>query len=444
MNMPEAMSTSQETVRYEVQQLAPTDPLAAIESLTKEGLAEHFWIYSSEEETRIALGIAGQVVVSGDLIEAEWDDKITASETATDPFAQTSRLLDTMPIEDWRAFGYIMFDTSGFYYPYPFRSATPQMRFIIPQTELVFTDKETQIRTLENTDRITASIQDSTLDTHNSPNVPAPNTSDRELYERQVSGLIKEIRAGQLAKAIISRQVHLPGRIDIFSTYDSIRQNNPAARTFAFQQEGLSGVGSSPELLMKTEQDGGILTNPLAGTRPRGSTPEMDKELRAELLSDPKEINEHVISVRLAKEELESVCRLGSVSIRPFMDVAPFRTVQHLSSSVRGNLADDHTLWDGLRVLFPGVTVSGIDKRTAIEKIADLEQRARGAYAGCVGWVSSHGASDFAITLRSAFEDENGVSISAGAGIVADSVPEREYEETAHKMRTIQTQLVLR
>ncbi len=420
------------------------DTLQAVEALVRAGLAQEYWVYGTDDETYIALDSIGEVTVQDNKVQARWDGKIIALEVASDPFEQVGRLLGEMPIDNWRAFGYIAFDAAGFYYPYPLRASTLQIRFVIPRTELKLSQADTIISTTEDVEKIVANIQAGSAFDHVSPNAPALHFVDKGHYEHQVAELIKDIHAGQLSKAILARQVRLPGSIDIISTYDSIRVANPAARTYCFHQKELSGVGSSPELLMKTTKGGLILTNPLAGTRPRGGTKQSDEGLRKELLSDPKEIKEHEMSVKLAHEELLSVCKPGSVSIRDYMRVASFRTVQHLSSKISGSLKDGQTLWDGLRALFPGVTVSGIDKRSAIEKIAAYEGKARGLYGGCVGWVDSDGASDLALALRSAFEDDHGVVISAGAGIVAESIPGREYEETVHKMKTIHSQLVLR
>ena len=349
-----------------------------------------------------------------------------------------------MPLNQWRAFGYIAFDAAGYYYPFPFRSSGAQLRFVLPRTELIITTEGTIVRTVEDEERLISGIQCAVGDSHAKPNAPALDFADREVYEQQVTELLVDIRAGKLTKAILSRCVELPSRrIDIFATLHLMRQTNPTGRTYAFHQQELSGVGSSPELLMHTDGSGSISTNPLAGTRPRGQSAEEDQKLRSELVTDAKETKEHALSLGLAEEELESVCKPGSVAVERFRRVVPFRTVQHLSSTVKGQLATECTLWDGLRALFPGVTVSGVDKISAIGKIAELEQRARGPYAGAMGWVDSHGASDLAIGLRSAFEDANGVSMSAGAGIIAESIPEREYEETVHKMRAMQEQLVL-
>lgn len=432
-------------VSYRVLELPPIDALSALESLVLAEQAEYYWIYESATETRVALDAIGEVVIEDDAVRSTWDGAIFAEQPAIDPFAQVGDRLDEMPLNQWRAYGYIAFDTAGYYYPFPFRSPGAQLRFVLPRTELIFTDESTIVRTIENEGELIACLQSTVKRSHASPNAPALDFADREVYQRQVNELLVAIRAKSLTKAILSRCVQLPKRrIDIFSTFCLVRQTTATGRSFAFCQPELSGVGASPELLMHTDGNGSISTNPLAGTRPRGQSALEDQTLRSELSTDAKENKEHTVSLALAEEELESVCKPNSVTVERFRRVVPFRTVQHLSSTVKGQLATECTLWDGLRALFPGVTVSGVDKISAIRKIAELEQRFRGPYAGAMGWVDSHGASDLAIGIRSAFEDASGVSMSAGAGVIAESSPEREYEETVHKMRTMQEQLVLR
>lgn len=434
------------TVRYKTDRLSPVDPLQALESLVESGQAERYWIYGSDIETRIAIDAVGEVVVADEHVQSTWNGRLISEEIATDPFEQIRRQLNEMPLRDWRAFGHIAFDAAGYYYPYPFRAPSPQVSFVIPRTELIITAEATTIRSLEDPELIASSIKDAKLRPHNNPNAPPPDFSDREAYEQQVIELLRDIHAGKLTKAILARCVELPGSIDIFSTFDAIRRLNAvnaAKRTYCFQQPDLSGVGSSPELLMKTRTDGSIFTVPLAGTYRRGRTLERDEALRTLLLNDPKEIREHRISVaQVQQEELKRVC-VGEINEEP-MEVLSLPTVQHLATTLSGKLAVGKTLWDGLRELFPGVTVSGIDKRTAIETIAAFEKRARGPYAGAIGWVASNGESDLAIAIRSAFEDVDGVTLRAGAGIIAESIPKREYKETTYKMRAIWEQLVLK
>lgn len=432
-------------VTYNAWQLPPVDPRALLETLVVAGRAEYYWFYESDTETRLALDAIGEVVVEDGLVRSTWGGEILAEEPATDPFAQVGNQLAAMPVNQWRVFGYITFDTAGYYYPYPFRSSGPQIRFVVPQAEVIITATSTTVRTVLDPEKLVTSVKSIPEYTYARPNAPALDSADREVYEQHIANLLVDISAGRLTKAIVARRVELPGSIDVFGTLHAGRHTNPSGRTFAFHQPELTGVGSSPEVLMETDGSGGIITISLAGTRPRGKSVEEDQRLKRELTEDPKEIKEHSMSAQLAQEELKSVCRAGTVHIDgDYFYVAAFRTVQHLASKVKGQLASGQTLWDGLRALFPGVTVSGVDKYSAIARIAALEQRARGPYAGAVGWVDATGKADLAIALRSAFEDATGVSMSAGAGIISESIPEREYDETVDKLRTIQEQLVLR
>jgi salicylate synthetase len=422
---------------------AHLDPLRMAEDLVKP--EADFWLYENNDSTLVAIGSIGRVVASDGRIEAFWNGDRISSEKLSEPFRQTGEQLNNLPIKNWRALGYFAFDAAGYYYPYS-KTNSIQLDFVIPRTLIEVRPLAIDVRTFEEpAEIIVPNIEKWVAEhTHEEPNTPAPSRADRRAYMSGVEDIIRDIKAGHLTKAILSRSVRLPGSIDLFSTYEVISRANPAARTYAFRQPGLSAIGSSPELLMQTTADGYILTNPLAGTRPRGADKQEDKTMKRELATDAKEVKEHAMSVQLAEAELLRICEVGSVSVKEFMKAIPFRTVWHLGSSVVGQLAEGRSLWDGLRELFPGVTVSGIDKHTAIQKIAELEQESRGLYAGAVGWVGSDGAADLAIALRSAFEDKNGVSMRAGAGIIAESVPELEYEETVNKMRTIQEKLVLR
>jgi salicylate synthetase len=195
---------------------------------------------------------------------------------------------------------------------------------------------------------------------------------------------------------------------------------------------------------MEVDESGFVLTNPLAGTRPRGESLEEDTHLNDELFTDAKEVKEHALSIWLAQSEIASLCLPGTVQVLNFMEVKKYRCVQHLSSRVGGQLKPGNTLWDALKVLFPGITVSGIDKEQALEWIDRLEDEPRGLYAGGIGWVDSRGMADLAIAIRSVYQYGDSIYLNAGAGIVAESVPENEYMESVNKMNTMLTNLVLK
>ena len=163
----------------------------------------------------------------------------------------------------------------------------------------------------------------------------------------------------------------------------------------------------------------------------------------AELFTDAKEVKEHALSIWLAQDEIDSLCVPETVRIFNFMEVKKYRCVQHLSSRVGGQLKPGNTLWDALKVLFPGITVAGINKQQALAWIERLEEEPRGVYAGGIGWVDSHGRADLAIAIRSVYQYGDEIRLNAGAGIVAESVPRNEYIESVNKMNTMLTNLVL-
>ena len=195
---------------------------------------------------------------------------------------------------------------------------------------------------------------------------------------------------------------------------------------------------------MEVDQGRTVVTNPLAATRPRGQNGEADRRLENELFTDAKEVKEHALSIWHAQTELDSVCVPGTVQIFNFMEVKKYRCVQHLSSRVGGQLKPGNTLWDALKVLFPGVTVTGINKPQALDWINRLENEARGVYAGGIGWVDSNGLADLAIAIRSVYQYGDTICLNAGAGIVAESNTQNEYIESVNKMNTMLTNLVLK
>lgn len=268
--------------------------------------------------------------------------------------------------------------------------------------------------------------------------------SDREKYQNSVSTLIEAIKNARLHKAIISRSFKLSGELDILGTYVLGAKANNSARSYCLNLGDIGAVGFSPETLMEVDRDGFVVTNPLAGTRPRGISIEEDIKFNNELFTDAKEVKEHSLSVWLAQDEIASVCIPKTVRILNFMEVKQYRCVQHLSSQVGGQLKAGNTLWDALKVLFPGITVSGISKEKALEWIDRLEAEPRGIYAGGIGWVNSQGEADIAIAIRSVYQYGDRIHLNAGAGIVAESVPQNEYIESVNKMNTMLNNLVLK
>jgi anthranilate synthase component 1 len=199
-------------------------------------------------------------------------------------------------------------------------------------------------------------------------------------------------------------------------------------------------IGSSPEVMVKAERQGAGLratVRPIAGTRPRGKTAIADRELATELLNDPKEIAEHIMLVDLGRNDLGRVCQAGTVSVDELMTIERYSHVMHIVSNVTGILDPSKTAWDLLQACFPAGTVSGAPKIRAMEIIYELEQQRRSAYSGCYGYYDFAGQLNTAITIRTMIVSGGYISVQAGAGIVADSIPANEYQETLNKAKAM-------
>jgi anthranilate synthase component 1 len=245
------------------------------------------------------------------------------------------------------------------------------------------------------------------------------------------------IRAGDVFQVVLSRRfsMGLDG-VDGLDIYRALRTVNPSPYMFFLDFEGAKIIGSSPELLVRL--DGGVVeTRPLAGTRPRGTTETADLTMEAQLLADEKERAEHVMLVDLGRNDLGRVCEYGSVRVTDLMSVERFSHVMHIVSDVQGRLRAGLDAVDVLRACFPAGTVTGAPKVRAMEIIDELEPVARGPYAGAVGYLGFSGNMDTAITIRTIVMTGTRAYIQAGAGIVADSVPEREYVETVNKAKAL-------
>ncbi|MGD2184357.1 anthranilate synthase component I family protein [Lusitaniella coriacea] len=417
------------------------DPLAALYNFQKAGLLDRYLLYAGEREVRIAIGEYIKIAVGRDLIEMSGSE--VKSQPIHDPFKQVEEMLTALPLDNWTAYGYVSFDMASFYSSYSKQSQNELLYFIIPKTELIFIPEGICCRSIEAIDDLEGLLTNEVrLPTYTATSVSI-DFSDRQDYERRVAELIAAIKAECLQKAIISRTAKYSGELNVLGTYAIANQANNAYRSYAFDLGNVKGVGFSPETLMKATDGRWVATNPLAGTRPRGETPEEDLRLYAELFSDAKEVKEHALSAWLAQQEMNLVCLPKSVGIFNFMEIKKYRCVQHLSSRVGGLLQPDRTLWDALKVLFPGITVSGIDKQQALYWIDRLEDEPRSLYAGGIGWVSANGKADFALAIRSVFQYGEMIHLNAGAGIVAESIPANEYIESVNKMNTMLANLVL-
>jgi anthranilate synthase component I len=255
----------------------------------------------------------------------------------------------------------------------------------------------------------------------------------RDAFLRDVEAVRAEIVKGNLLQGVLSRRVQIATDMPAIEAYRSLRTLNPSPYMFFLDFEDFQLFGASPEVHVRA-RDGRATLRPLAGTRRRGRAAAEDRELEKELLSDEKERAEHLMLVDLARNDLGRVCRPGSVEVTELMQVERFSHVMHIVSNVEGRLEHGRTGLDALRATFPAGTVSGAPKIRAVEVIDGLESVKRGFYAGVVAHVESDGSVDSCITIRSALKKGDTVTLQAGAGIVYDSVPERELEETDAKL----------
>lgn len=251
-------------------------------------------------------------------------------------------------------------------------------------------------------------------------------------FEAAVEKCTEYIRAGDIFQVVISQRLELPQLCDAFEVYRTLRVVNPSPFMFFVRTPAVTLVGSSPEVMCRVI--GGVATvRPLAGTRPRGKTPKEDAELAAELLADPKERAEHVMLVDLGRNDVGRVAKYGSVELSDVMVVERYSHVMHISSNVQGELQDGKNAMDALKACLPAGTVSGAPKVRAMQIIDEIEPHRRGPYAGAVGYIDYSGNMDTCIALRTIVFSGNRIYIQAGAGIVADSVPAAEYQETLNK-----------
>jgi anthranilate synthase component 1 len=261
----------------------------------------------------------------------------------------------------------------------------------------------------------------------------------REAFLRDVQRIREYIVAGDAFQVLLARRIAVPHDFSSTSLYRALRAINPSPYMYHLALDGVELVGSSPELLVRV-QGGRVTVRPIAGTRPRGATPDADEALARELADDEKERAEHVMLVDLGRNDVGRVARYGSVEVSDLMTVERYSHVLHLVSQVDGELREGLTSIDALRATFPAGTMTGAPKVRAMEIIDELEPERRGPYAGAVGYISAGGRRmDLAITIRTCVIANGVANVQAGAGIVHDSVPEREWDETENKARALLT-----
>jgi anthranilate synthase component I len=272
------------------------------------------------------------------------------------------------------------------------------------------------------------------IDTAGDSKLECKSNFSKPEFEGAVRKCVDYIRAGDIFQVVISQRLAVPLQVDAFEVYRTLRVVNPSPFMFFLRTPQCTLVGSSPEIMVRVV-DGKVTVRPLAGTRRRGSTEEEDTRLAKELLADPKERAEHVMLVDLGRNDVGRVASYGSVEISDVMVIERYSHVMHITSNVTGELKEECDAFDALAACLPAGTVSGAPKVRAMEIIDELEPHRRGPYAGAVGYIDFAGNMDTCIALRTIVIQNDTAFVQAGAGIVADSVPECEYEETLNKAR---------
>ena len=266
--------------------------------------------------------------------------------------------------------------------------------------------------------------------------LPYSSNFTKEEFEECVDKCVEYIRAGDIFQVVFSQRLEVPIKTHPFEVYRSLRVVNPSPFMFYIRTPSVTLVGSSPEVMVRVV-DGEVTVRPLAGTRRRGKDNEEDARLAEELLADPKERAEHVMLVDLGRNDVGRVAQFNSVQLSDIMTVERYSHVMHITSNVTGKLKPEMTAFDALAACLPAGTVSGAPKVRAMEIIDELEPHRRGPYAGAVGYVDFNGNMDTCIALRTIVIQDDRAYVQAGAGIVADSVPENEWNETLNKARGV-------
>jgi salicylate synthase len=422
----------------------PDDPLAVSARLAEAGPHGEYVIYENDGLWCYAGGVLADVQLDRDgarlhgVQEAElaWSNQ---------PLQRICELLAMVPIQDWRAYGWVAFELS--YAKDGSREHLHDQKLLhlmVPRSEVRLRGGYAHVRASDPA-ALTVLVDLLTIPTYRREQCATPidvRRAGREGYCRAVASAVQEIQAAELQKVILSRMVEVDRDIDLVATYMLGRRRNNPARSFLLRMDGLEAAGFSPEIVVSVTADGQVVSQPLAGTRALTSDAAANGRRRAELLSCSKEIYEHAISVKVGHDELLTVCEPDSVQVRNLMTVQERGSVQHLASQVTGQLAAGLDAWDAFAAVFPAVTASGVPKETAYAAIRRYETELRGLYSGAVLTVDQSGALDAALVLRTVYRQHGRTWLRAGAGIVGQSQPAREFEETCEKLDSVARFLV--
>lgn len=434
------------------------DPPGSAAQLASSGLFDAFVAYErSVDQMWFAADPLARITITrrGALVTS--DDGQTKASTGVCAISQVGALIDTSTQDSWTAYGYATFEAGyvGTSADFSGRAGGSDrapdhdvlVEAMVPGTEVRVTGdmahvRSTRLDRVRDVCRVLACSPPPTAGAELADIDALDVIAQQARYEASVGAALDEIANGRLAKVVLSRKIELPFAVDLPRTYLHGRRHNTPARSFLLNLGRYRAMGLCPETVLEVDSAGWVTTQPLAGTRGRGFGAERDAALRHELINDPKEIYEHLISVRAARQDLSRVCAPDTIAVSDLLAVKDRGSVQHLASTLHGRLRPGRSQWEAFQALSPAVTVSGFPKEAARACIERLEQSSRGLYGGAVFVAGSDGTLDAGLVLRALIDDGTGPRIQAGAGIVAGSLPTREYQETCAKLRSVTRHLV--
>ncbi|MCV7354275.1 salicylate synthase [Mycolicibacterium fluoranthenivorans] len=425
--------------------ITPADVVAELARMS-EASGHEYLVYEQRGQWILASDVRTAIELDSDELRLITDGVVTRQCWTGRPEVVLGEAVDRLLLEGQRLFGWFAFEFGAYRFDLADRlpAGTPLARLFLPGSQVIVSDTEV---TVVDGDTGYAAAVDRLLARGLAPTPaarPLDVDADTAHYRRRVAAAIDEIVAGRYQKVILSRRFDVPFALDFPATYRVGRRHNTPVRSFLLRFGGIRALGYSPELVAAVHEDGTVLTEPLAGTRALGRGADEDRAARDELESDAKEIVEHAISVRTSMQEIAEVAEPGTAMVYDFMTIRERGSVQHLGSTVGGRLNSSLDRMDALAALFPAVTASGIPKAESVDAILRLDQTPRGLYSGAVVMFTAGGEMDAALTLRAVYEQDGATWLRAGAGIIAASNPDREFEETCEKLSTLAPYLVPR
>nr|WP_323055638.1 salicylate synthase [Mycobacterium pinniadriaticum] len=417
---------------------------AALAAAVPERSGDDYLVYEQDGCWTLAIGTRASIELDRDECRISDGGPVVRRRWSGRPATVLADALDTVLAEGEPAFGWIAFELGahrlGLFDRVP--PGTPLARIFIPVSRVLVSASGIDI--VNGDEDLRAAVRNLRPGVLSRRVRGVDVSADHSRYRDRVATAVTEIRDGRYQKVILSRSVDIPFAVDFPATYSLGRRHNTPARSFLMRLGGIRALGFSPELVTAVHRDGTVTTEPLAGTRAFGRGAINDRAARDDLESDAKEIVEHALSVRTALLEIAEVAEPGSVAVTDFMTVRERGSVQHLGSTVGARLSPAQNRMDALEALFPAVTASGIPKAPGVEAILRLDEMPRGLYSGAVATFTPDGGLDAALALRAVYEADSRTWLRAGAGIIAASSSDREFEETCEKMGCLAPHLVPR